>query len=460
VSKNRLTLVASVLGSGAVFVESTITSVALPSMGRDLHLGMAGLQWVMNGYLLPVSALILLGGALGDRFARRRVFAIGLVAFALASLGCAAAPSEPTLIAARVVQGLAGALVVPNSLALLETAYTGDERGAAIGHWAAWSAISTAFGPLVGGMLIDALSWRWVFICVAPFALAAAAVVVLAPSADRPDATESARVDYVGAALATLGLAGVVGALVAGPGAGFGQSLVLAAGLGGAALLAIFLFVEHRTAHPLLPLDVFRSRRFSGVNATTVVVYAALSGLFFLLMLELQNVLGYSALAAGASLLPINVLMLVLSPAAGRFSARHGARLPMTAGALVAAAGCLLFARVQPGASYAGAVLPAAIVFGLGLSAFVAPLTTVALSALDEGRAGLASGVNNAAARLAGLLATAVIPAVSGLGGLHRVDQASFASGFATSTIWCAGLCVAGAAIAFVTMESLGEIVT
>jgi EmrB/QacA subfamily drug resistance transporter len=440
------------LGSGAVFVEGTVTTVALPAIARDLHLGIAGLQWVMNGYLLTLSALILLGGALGDRFSRRRVFASGLVGFAIASLGCALAPNLTLLVTARVLQGISGALVVPNSLALLETAFTGEARGAAIGRWAAWSAVSSALGPLVGGWLIGATSWRLVFVCVAPVALAAVVAVNVGASACDDPGRASARVDYFGATLATLGLAGVVAALIAGPDAGFTRPEILITGVGGVALFVAFTFVERRVRHPLLPLDVFRSKQFSGVNATTLVIYAALNGLILFLMLQLQNVLGYSPVAAGAALLPTNILMLLFSPLAGRIAERHGPRLPMVVGCLIAGTGSLLFMRARPGSAYLTTVLPAAIVFGLGLACFVAPLTSVALGALDEDLAGLASGVNNAVARVAGLLSTAIIPLAIGLGGVHDLNASQLATGFVRTTMICAALCAVGAAVAAMTI--------
>jgi EmrB/QacA subfamily drug resistance transporter len=447
----RWLLVGTILGSGAVFVEGSVTFVALPAIARDFHLGIAGLQWVLNAYLLPLSALMLLGGALGDRFSRRRVFALGLLGFSVASIGCAIAPNLPLLLVARVLQGAAGALVVPNSLALLETAYSGEARGAAVGHWAAWSAVSSALGPLVGGWLVDSASWRWVFVCIAPFALAAIAAV----GADHgtPEARDERPVDYAGAALVTVGLSGVVGALIIGPDAGFTSAWVLMAGGVGLACLAAFPFVERRARSPLVPLEVWRVRQFTGVNATTLAVYAALNGLFFLLVLQLQTSMGYSALEAGASLLPVNGLMLLLSPVAGRTASRIGPRALMVGGSLVAAAGILLFTRVKPGADYLTTVLPAAVVFGVGLSCFVAPLTSVALNALGEERAGLASGVNNAVARIAGLLAVAGIPLAAGLGGVHELSGGTVANVFARAMIVCAALCAAGSAIAAVTVR-------
>jgi EmrB/QacA subfamily drug resistance transporter len=454
----RWIVAGSVLGSGAVFLEGSVVNVALPAIARDFGLGVEGLQWVVNGYLLTLSALMLLGGTLGDRFRRSRVFALGCITFAAASIGCAFAPSLAVLVALRLLQGMAGSLLVPNSLAMLETSFRGDERGAAIGQWAAWSAVSTALGPLAGGWLVDAGSWRWVFASVVPFALGASWIALRhAPAGEASPAPDKAgRVDYGGAVLVTLGLAGVVGALIVGPKLGFGRPGVLGAALGGVALLSAFVLEERRLGrrggHPLLPLELFRSRQFTGANAMTLLVYAALSGLLFLLMPQLQGNLGYSALTAGASLLPVNLIMLALSPVAGRVAAHIGPRLPMAAGALVAAAAMLLFSRIGPGSSYMGAVLPAAVVFGLGLGCLVAPLTAAVLGAVDEREAGVASGINNAAARLAGLLAAAALPLASGIGGIGRLNGPEFGAGYGRAMWICAGLCAAGALVALLTI--------
>ena len=446
----RWILAASILGSGAVFLEGSVVSVAMPAIGRDLGLGMAGLQWVMNGYLLTLSALMLFGGALGDRGSRPRVFALGLIGFAVSSVCCGLAPNIALLIAARVVQGIAGALVVPNSLALLETTFHGEARGAAIGKWSAWSGASTALGPFAGGWLVDAASWRFVFFSIVPFAVAAAWIAFRhATAAEKSTKGQSSSsLDYAGAVLATLGLAGVVGALIAGPDAGFTSPLVLASLIAGLLLLGGFVFVESRAQTPLLPLDVFGHREFVAANLNTLFVYASLNGLFFLLMLQLQNGLHYSAVVAGASLLPVNALLLLISPRSGHLAERIGARIPMAAGSLIAAVGMLLFTRVKPGASYVTTLLPALIVFGIGLGLLVAPLTTVALRSLGEKRAGIASGVNNAAARLAGLLATAAIPVAAGLAGSRRPSGTALAGAFTRAMVICAALCGVGAIVA------------
>lgn len=422
--------------------------VAIPSIGRDLGLAMSGLQWVMNGYLLTLSALMLFGGALGDRLSHARVFGAGLIGFAFASLGCAIAPNSVVLVAARLLQGIAGALVVPNSLALIETSFSGHERGVAIGRWAAWSGISTAIGPLAGGWLVDAASWRFVFVSVVPLALVAA-WIALRHAVEGKGKKTSKPLDYAGAALITLGLAGIVGALIIGPDKGFSSTLVLGIGIVGIASTVAFFIIESKSQNPLLPLDVFKSRQFAGANLNTLLVYAALNGLFFLLMLQLQNGLGYSALVAGASLLPVNALLLILSPRAGKLAERIGARLPMAVGSLVAGAGILLFVRVKPGTTYVATILPALVVFGLGLGLLVAPLTSAALQSLGEKRAGIASGVNNAAARLAGLLATASIPVAAGIGGSHEPRGALLASAFVRSMTISAALCALGAIVAF-----------
>jgi EmrB/QacA subfamily drug resistance transporter len=459
----RWILAASVLGSGAVFLEGSVVNVALPAIARDFHVGVVGLQWVLNGYYLTLSALMLLGGALGDRFHRPRVFAIGCVAFAIASTGCALAPNLVMLVVLRVVQGAAGALLVPNSLAMLDMAFDGEDRGSAIGQWAAWSAVSTAGGPFLGGWIVDALSWRWIFSAVVAIAIAAAWIVTANMSRHDESRAPARRgrehgIDYAGAALGTLALAGIVGALMSGPVTGFTDWRVLGGGIGGFVLLGAFVRYEHRLsrggAQPILELSIFRSRQFSGVNAATFLVYAALNGLFFLMMPQLQLNLGYSALRAGAALAPANIIMLTVSPIAGRASARIGARVLMTSGATIAAIGMLLFARVQPHTSYLATIFPATVVFGFGLALLVAPLTSTVLGAVKESDTGIASGINNAVARLAGLIATAALPLAAGIGGEAKLAGAAFARGYARAMLICAGLCAAGALVSFLTVRS------
>ncbi|HSK18456.1 MAG TPA: MFS transporter [Longimicrobiales bacterium] len=445
-------MLATVMGSGAVFVEMTVVNVALPSIARDLDLGLAGLQWILDGFLLTLGALILLGGALGDVFGRGRIFTLGAVGFAVTSVLVAVAPGIGTLITLRLLQGAAGAMLVPNSLALLETVFAEDERGRAIGQWAGWSGASTAIGPLLGGALLEVTSWRIIFAIVAPFALLAAWLA--RRSLPAANTTDARAVDYPGAVLATLGLGGLITMLISGPTAGFTTPWVVAVGAGGCALLVAFLWYERRTGTPLLPLTMFRSRAFTGANVTTLLVYAALSGLFFLLMLQLQNGLGISPLSAGAALLPINFLLVVLSPFAGGWATRIGARLPMTLGASLAGAGMLLFVRVQPGADYIRAILPALVVFGLGLGLLVAPLTAAVLEAAPQELKGVASAFNNAVARIAGLLAVALLPLAAGMAGTGDIGGATLTRGFARAMVISAGLCFCGAVVAFFTMDS------
>jgi len=443
----RWAVAAAVLSSGAVFVESTVVTVALPALGRDLHLGLDGLQWVVNSYLLTLSALMLIGGSLGDLYGHRRVLMAGLAAFTAASALAALAPSAAVLLGVRLVQGAAGAILVPNTLALLNGMIDPADRGAAIGRWSAWSSVSTALGPLVGGWMVDTLSWRWVFAVPVPFGLLALWIVTAKVPAEPLPPNRARHLDLSGTVLVTLGLGAVTWALIAAPHRDHAGALVPAAVAAGLGLLAAFLAHEWRAREPMLPLGMFRSAQFSGTNAVTLLVYAALGGLFFLLTLQLQDGLGYRAVAAGAALLPINVLMLALSPTAGRLGQRYGPRWPIAFGSLVAAGGMLLLERVQPGVSYAGGALPGILVFGLGLALLVAPLTAAVLGAVEEEQGGIASAVNNAAARLAGLFATATLPLAAGMSG--PADSA----GYARAMGLAAGLCLAGAVVALVTIR-------
>jgi EmrB/QacA subfamily drug resistance transporter len=451
-------LAASIVGSGAVFLEGTVVNVALPAIARDFGLGLEGVQWVIDAYLLALGALTLLGGALGDRYGRRRLFTAGAAAFAVVTVGCALAPSPEVLLGLRFLQGAAGAMLVPNSLAMLESSFGEEERGTAIGRWAGWSAVSTAIGPLLGGSLVDAASWRWVFAAITPVALAAAWLALgvrgVEAATGRERAGEAdARIDYAGAALIVTGLGALTAALIEGPRVGFREPIIVALMVLGVVVLAAFGLVEHRSMSPLVPPALFRSRAFTGANLATVLIYAALSGVILLLVLQLQGNVGYSALESGAALLPANALMLFLSPFAGRFARRHGARGPMALGALVAAGGMVLFSRVAPGAMYVRDVLPAVVVFGLGLSSLVAPLTSAVLAAAPDADSGVASGVNNAAARLAGLISAAALPAAAGMGGLETLSGVRLTQGFARAMWICAALCVVAAVITWMTIR-------
>ncbi|MBO0815236.1 MAG: DHA2 family efflux MFS transporter permease subunit, partial [Actinobacteria bacterium] len=409
----RWLVAASALGSGLAFLDSTVVNVALPAIGRELGGGLGVQQWVLDGYLLTVSALLLLGGALGDRYGRKRVFACGLVVFCLASLACGLAPNGPALVAMRAVQGTGAALVVPGSLALIDALIAPGDRGRAIGMWAGLSGVASAVGPLLGGWLVQAVSWRWVFFINLP--LAAAALYITSRHVGESRETQAAgRLDWAGAALITAGLAGVIYTLIDLPTEGW-TPVTIGALVLGAASFAAFIAVETRQAAPIVPLPVFRSIQFTGANLTTLAVYAALNGGMFLLALQLQQSLHYSPASAGAAMLPVTVLMLLLSPRMGALVPRTGPRLPMTAGPLIAGGGLALMARITPGASYIPAVLPAVALFGLGLSITVAPLTSAVLASVSQDQAGLASGINNAVARIAGLFAVAVLPLLAGI---------------------------------------------
>jgi EmrB/QacA subfamily drug resistance transporter len=446
----RWVIAASVLGSGIAFLDGTVVNVALPAIGRDLHSGLAGLQWTVDGYLLTLGALLLLGGSLGDLYGRRRMFVAGLLAFTAASALCGIAPSMGALVAARALQGVGGALLVPGSLALLAASFAPQDRGAAVGAWSGLAGVTTALGPFLGGWLVDAVSWRLVFLINLPLAAAAVALTLRhVPESRDPEASH--RPDLPGALAATVGLAGIVFALIEWSAEGASARVIASAVVGVAALVA-FPFVERTRVQPLVPLDIFRDSQFVGANATTLTVYAAFGGALFLLVLELQQVLGYSALAAGAALLPITVLMLALSARTAALSQRIGPRLPMTIGPVVVAAGLVLAAGVGPGDTYAAGVLPAVIVVGLGLALTVAPLTAAVMAAVEERHVGVASGVNNAVARIGTLLSVALLPLVGGLGDLAPGDP-RYSDGLSRALLVAAGLCVVGGAVAFATVR-------
>ncbi len=403
----RWVLLATVLGSGIAFLDATVVNVALPTIGRELGAGISTLQWVVNAYTLTLAGLLLLGGSLGDHYGRRRVFVIGVAWFAVASLLCGLAPNAGTLVAARALQGVGAALLTPGSLAIIEASFHPDDRGAAIGAWSGLSGVTTAIGPFLGGWLVEAVSWRLIFFINLPLA------------------------------------------------AGWTAPAILAAGLGGVAALVAFVVVERRSPHPMLPLDLFRSRQFTAANLVTFVVYGALGGALFLLPIQLQRVLGYSPLASGVALIPVTVLMLLLSARAGRLAQRIGPRLPMTIGPIVAGIGLALLVQVEPGASYVAGALPGVLVFSLGLSLTVAPLTSTVLAAASADHAGVASAVNNSVARVAGLFAVAVLPVAAGISGAGALDPHQFNRGFRVAMLLAGALCAAGGLLAFATIRGV-----
>ncbi|MDQ3944001.1 MAG: MFS transporter [Actinomycetota bacterium] len=443
----RWVIAAAVLGSGMAFLDATVVNVALPAIRAELGMGTTGLQWTVDAYLVALSALVLLGGGLGDLYGRRRVFVAGLGGFVVASLLCGLAPTTGTLIAARFVQGAAAAFLVPGSLALISTSFAPEDRSRAVGAWSGLAGTASAAGPFLGGWLVDAVSWRLVFLLNLP--LAAAALWVTLRHVPETRDPEAGTPDLAGAAAVTVGIAGVTYALIEGPARG--GVMPLLAGVVGALALVTFVAIERRASSPMLPLDLFRSSQFTGANLTTFSIYFGLGGAIFLLVLHLQLSLGYSPLRAGASLLPFTLVMLGLSARMGYLTRRTGPRLPMTIGPVVAAAGLLLFGRVEPGSGYFEAVLPAVALFGLGMTITVAPLTSAVLAAVEERHVGVASGANNAVARLAGLLSVAVLPAATAIA---PEDPATIAAGFPAAMVICATACAAGGVIAFLTIRT------
>jgi EmrB/QacA subfamily drug resistance transporter len=442
----RWVLATTVLGSGLVMIDGTVVNVALERIGTDLDADFAGLQWTVNAYTLTLAALILLGGSLGDHLGRRRIFLIGVAWFALASLACGLAPNIELLVAGRALQGVGGALLTPGSLALISASFHGPDRAAAIGAWSGLGGIAGAVGPFLGGWLVE-WSWRAVFLINLPLAAVIIAVALRHVPESR-DAESAPGLDHTGTVLAVAGLAaltyGLTGLGERGP-----EPLLLLATAVGVLALAAFVLVERRSPHPLVPPELFRDATFSAANLATVLIYGALGVVFLLLVLELQIVAGFSPLAAGTALLPVTLVMLVFSARAGALAGRIGPRLPMTVGPLVSAAGLLLLLRVDASASWLGDVLPAMLVFGAGLALTVAPLTAAVLDAAPDRYAGAASGVNNAVARAAGLLAVAVVPGIAGISGAVYMDPVAFDSGYRIGIVIGAGLLVAAAVLAF-----------
>ena len=442
-ARGRWVLLATVLGSAMASIDATVVGIALPVIGRDFNTSLSSLQWVVTAYTLTLAGLLLFAGALGDKYGRLRVFLIGVIWFALASALCGVAPDAPFLIAARALQGVGAALLTPGSLAIIQASFRPDDRGKAIGAWSGLSGVGAAIGPFLGGWLIQAVSWRLIFVINVPIAAFVIAVSLRhVPESRDPSATGA--IDVTGSVLVTIGLIGLTYGLIEGPSSGWGKPGPLGALITGVIVLVAFVFWERRAAEPIMPLDMFASAQFSTANVATFVVYAALSGAFFLLPIQLEVVSGYSALEAGIALLPVTVIMLLLSARSGALAQRIGPRLQMTVGPLVIAAGLALFARIGAGGNYLTEVLPAMVVFGFGLSINVAPLTATVLAAVPAEHAGTASAINNDVARAAGLIAVAVLPAAAGLSESSYLHPEQFSAGFRMASFISAGLCVAG----------------
>ncbi|XIE79128.1 MFS transporter [Streptomyces sp. SBR177] len=441
----RWIVLTTVLGSAMALLDSTVVNVALPHIGEDLGADLAALQWTVNAYMVALAGLILLGGALGDRYGRRRVFVVGVVWFAVASLLCGLAPNAGVLITARALQGVGGALLTPGSLALIQASFHEDDRARAVGLWSGFGGVGAAVGPFVGGWLVDGPGWRWVFLLNVPLALVCVPVALRHVPESR-DVAAHGRFDVLGAVLGAAALALVTYALI---------DQVWWPGVLGLAAGAAFVLVERRRGEDaMMPTSIFRSRTFSAVNGVTLCVYAAFSGFFFLAALQLQVVSGYSALAAGTALLPTTVLMLLFSAKSGELGEKTGPRLPLTVGPLLCAAGMLLMLRSGEDASYLTDVLPALLVLGLGMTTLVAPLTATVLASVDVSRSGLASGINNAAARAAGLVAVAALPLLAGMGPEAYRSAEEFGATFRRAMPICAGVLVAGAVLAFATLRA------
>ena len=437
----RLTIVASILGSSMAFIDGSVVNVALPSIQADLGGGLATQQWVVDSYLLTLGSLILVGGSLGDIFGESRVFAIGVASFAVASVLCAIAPNAPALIVFRGVQGMAGALLTPASLAMLTATFSGTARGNAIGQWTSWTGISFIIGPTIGGWLIDVSTWRTIFLINIPIAIATL-LILMRLGGMHQKRREDLKVDVPGAILCTAGLGLLVAGFIEQPQLGWSDPLIVGAFVLGAVLLGAFVAYELRTPMPMLPLRLFRLRNFSVTNVETLSVYGGLSGLSTFLTLYLIEFAGFSALHAGLSLLPITVVMFVLSPRMGRLSMQHGPRLYMSLGPIIAGLSVLAYTRLPQNIDYWVDILPALLVFSFGLSLTVAPLTTTVLADARPGDAGVASGVNNAVARIAGLLAIAVLGIAAAGGGDHLTVH-----GFHVTMGAVAGLLVCGGLI-------------
>lgn len=453
-SAGRWVLTATVLGSSVAFLDATVVNIALPAIGSDLDARVSGLTWTVNAYSLTLAAFVLVGGSLGDRLGRRRVFVAGVAWFGAASLACALAPGVGMLVAFRALQGVGAALLTPAALALLHATFRVEDRSRAIGAWSGLAGVAGAVGPLLGGWLVDVASWRWVFLINVPVVI----VVLVIAARHVPESRElgaEGRLDLGGATLAAAGLGSLTYGLSVWAESGAG-ALAVRSSLGlGLAGLAAFLVREHRALHPMLPLGMFAAPRFGAANLITFLVYAALGGVFFWLVVALQVVSGWGPLNAGMSLMPVTVVMLLFSPRAGVLGDRLGPRIPMSAGLLLGAGGVMLLARIGPSASYLEDVLGPVTLLGIGLTLTVTPLTTTVLGAVGEERAGLASGVNNAVARTGGLLLVAALPALTGLGAGGFGDPAALEPAFRAAMLVCSALLALGAVVAGLAIRQL-----
>jgi len=439
----RWIIAATVLGSGMAAIDSTVVGIALPTIGRDFHSSFGELQWIVTGYALSLAALLLLGGWLGDRYGRRLIFCIGVVWFVVTSAACALAPNADILIVTRVLQGVGAALLTPGSLAIIQSSFIDDDRGSAIGRWSGLGGVATAAGPLLGGYLVAAASWRWIFLINLPVGAAVLAISIRhVPESRNTELT--GRPDFVGAALAVLTLGGITFGLIEGPPLGWSDPVVMAmVGLGVLGGLA-FIVVERARQNPMLPLAIFHNTQFSATNGVTFVVYGALGATLFLLPINLQVVNGYSPLESGLALLPLTFVMLTLSARSGQLAHRIGPRLPMSLGPCVVGAGMVLLARSPESSSYLVGVFPGVLVLALGLALTVAPLTATALGAVSDNHSGVASAVNNCVARLGGLIAVAAIPALAGITRTTYLHPNQLASGFRHAAVVAGALSVLG----------------
>ncbi|MFI2364056.1 MFS transporter [Promicromonospora sp. NPDC019610] len=451
-TQGRWLLTATVLGSSLASIDATVVNIALPAIGRDLGMEFSGLQWTLTAYTLTLASFILLGGSAGDRYGRRRVYLVGILWFAVASVLCAVAPTEGLLIGARAVQGFGAALLTPASLAIIQATYAEADRARAVGTWAGFSGVASALGPFLGGWLIEAGSWRWIFLINLPLAVLVV-WLCLKHIPETRDPAARGRLDVAGALAGVVGLGGISYALISVPTPGAASfEVIFPAGLGLAGLIA-FVLIERGARNPMLPPTVFGLSQFRAINAVTFLVYGAIGASLFLLVLQLQVVSGFSPLVAGSALLPITVVVLIFSARSGALASRIGPRVQLTAGPLVLGLAMLLGLRLQADSIYLTDVLPVTVVFGCGLAVMVAPLTSAALAAAPVEHAGIASGVNNAVARAAQLLAVAAIPAAAGLTGVAYTDPDIFSAAFRAAIGICALLFLAAAVLAAIIVR-------